>query len=234
MDDSVITIIPQDDTIPLRDPRAEMLSSIPVMIQQLVAGPADRTIRRPWLSLGFELASKSFMTVTEAKSTLGADHFDKRPKHSSRQASLDKLWVFDHPWTIPSEAWSLVFPPMSYSHIASPINPKFNPDKWDRGPNLSAGDVIDQDTLDWTNQATQGLKSSLTEAGINVGIVLTPAMLEMPASKFIPKYLKGSVNRKFPQQLMNKTLREIEALAMAGDGDGQTAWKLIKCNKYMK
>jgi hypothetical protein len=72
-----------------------------------------------------------------------------------------------------SDAWSLLFPPRSSDYLGSPVHQNFNPDRTDQ-PGLKARDIIDRDTRDWHNQTVQGLKSTLTEAGIQAGMAVIP------------------------------------------------------------
>jgi len=99
-------------------------------------------------------------------------------------SGLDKFWLFDGKvkgplYLLPggeniwSDAWSLVFPKRSREYLKSPLHQNFNPDQTNR-PGLKAGDIIDRDTRDWQNQAVQGLKSTLAEAGIQAGMAAGP------------------------------------------------------------
>jgi len=97
-------------------------------------------------------------------------------------SGLDKFWLFDGKvkgplYLLPggeniwSDAWSLVFPKRSREYLKSPLHQNFNPNQTNR-PSLKAGDIIDRDTRDWHNQAVQGLKRTLTEAGIQAGMAV--------------------------------------------------------------
>jgi RHS repeat-associated protein len=98
-------------------------------------------------------------------------------------SGLDKFWLIDgnllgplyliNPFgeNVWSDAWSLLFPPRSSDYLGWPVHQNFDPDQTNRPSGLKAGDIIDRDTRDWHNQAVQGLKSTLAEAGILAGMV---------------------------------------------------------------
>jgi hypothetical protein len=54
------------------------------------------------------------------------------------------------------------------------------------------------------------------------------------AEDIIAKECKGSINRRFPDQMRQKTLEEIERLAKEGDKPAQTAKKLLESLEYKK
>lgn len=58
--------------------------------------------------------------------------------------------------------------------------------------------------------------------------------LKSKAEDIIANECKGSINRKFPDQMRQKTLEEIEALAKQGDKPAQTAKKLLESLEYKK
>jgi hypothetical protein len=96
---------------------------------------------------------------------------------------LDKFWLTDGKlggllYLLPggeniwSDTWSLIFPPRSRDYLASPVHQNFNPNQTNR-PSLKAGDIIDHEARDWYNQATQGLKKTVVEAGLMAGMIAT-------------------------------------------------------------
>jgi len=67
-------------------------------------------------------------------------------------------------------------------------------------------------------------------------MVLTPAMLQMRASKFISAYRKGSIHGEFPSQYLNSTVAEIKAAASGrnASSDARKAWKLLNDTRFGK
>lgn len=63
---------------------------------------------------------------------------------------------------------------------------------------------------------------------------MLPGMWSMKAKEFIPKYCKGSVNREFPSEWLEKTVQEIKQAADQGNRRAQTAWKLLSRREYRK
>ena len=65
----------------------------------------------------------------------------------------------------------------------------------------------------------------------------TPANAEEPeptAGDIISKEKKGSINRVFPEEMRDKTRRQIEALAREGDRAARTAKKLLTDKRFNK
>jgi RHS repeat-associated protein len=54
------------------------------------------------------------------------------------------------------------------------------------------------------------------------------------AGDYIAQRCKGSINRKFPEELRNETLERIWRLAEQGDKAAQTARKLLSSTEYLK
>ena len=48
------------------------------------------------------------------------------------------------------------------------------------------------------------------------------------------KYCKGQIQRKFPGQMKDKTLKEIFDLSRTGNRDAKTAWKLLNDSRFRK
>ena len=55
-----------------------------------------------------------------------------------------------------------------------------------------------------------------------------------PAIEYIVKYRRGNLDRRFPEEFLNEPLREIFKKAKSGDGEAQTARKLITDGDYTK
>ncbi len=110
------------------------------------------------------------------------------PTNAVDPSGRDKGWLWDGklwgPWYLTpfastnvwSDSWSLLWPERSGDYLASPVHQNYNPNQTNR-PGLKAGDVIDRDTWDWHNQATQGLKSTLADASIKAGMAVIPGSL---------------------------------------------------------
>ncbi len=62
----------------------------------------------------------------------------------------------------------------------------------------------------------------------------TQSSLDDLARTFIGRCCKGSVNREFPAQWLDKALREIKAAADRADRDARKAWKLLSRPEYRK
>jgi len=58
--------------------------------------------------------------------------------------------------------------------------------------------------------------------------------LSSRAGDWIGKNCQGSINREFPGQFRNRTLKEILDQAKAGDSSAKKAWKLINDNRFKK
>lgn len=58
--------------------------------------------------------------------------------------------------------------------------------------------------------------------------------LDETARSFIGRCCKGSINREFPSQWLDKALGEIRAAADRGDRDARKAWKLLSRAEYRK
>lgn len=56
----------------------------------------------------------------------------------------------------------------------------------------------------------------------------------LTARQFIMKTRKGSINREFPSQWLDKTSDEIEAAAKRGDPSARKAKKLLIDNRFKK
>ncbi|WP_343292917.1 RHS repeat-associated core domain-containing protein [Vandammella animalimorsus] len=54
------------------------------------------------------------------------------------------------------------------------------------------------------------------------------------AADWIGKYCKGNINREFPTQLREKTIKEIFDLSKSGNKDAKKAWKLINDSRFKK
>jgi RHS repeat-associated protein len=167
------------------------------------------------------------------------------PASATDPSGLDTAWIADgnvggilylvNPfgeWVV-YDGWSLMFPPRSQSAIASPIKPNFNPNQTDR-LNLKAGDVIDFDTRDWADGATQAFKSKVAETVITVAVVITPAMLEMRCTDYISKYRQAYVRGEFPSQFNNCKVKEVVELAKQGDKPALKAKKLLIDGRWWK
>ena len=57
---------------------------------------------------------------------------------------------------------------------------------------------------------------------------------EQTAGEIISKEKKGSINRVFPEQMRDKTRRQIEELAKDGDRAARTAKKLLTDKRFNK
>ena len=54
------------------------------------------------------------------------------------------------------------------------------------------------------------------------------------ATDWMGKYCKGQIQRKFPGQMKDKTLKEILDLSRTGNRDAKTAWKLLNDSRFRK
>ena len=54
------------------------------------------------------------------------------------------------------------------------------------------------------------------------------------AVDWIGRNCRGSINREFPDQFRNRTLKEILDLSKSGDSAAKKAWKLINDNRFRK
>ncbi|MBK6423774.1 MAG: hypothetical protein IPF77_16460 [Gemmatimonadetes bacterium] len=54
------------------------------------------------------------------------------------------------------------------------------------------------------------------------------------AQEIISQSKKGSINRRFPGEMLGKTMEEIERLAKAGDRAARTAKKLLTDSRFDK
>jgi hypothetical protein len=54
------------------------------------------------------------------------------------------------------------------------------------------------------------------------------------ATNWIAKNCKGSINREFPGQFKDSTLKQILDQAKTGDSAAKKAWKLLNDNRFKK
>jgi thioredoxin-like negative regulator of GroEL len=87
------------------------------------------------------------------------------------------------------------------------------------------GDLAELETI---LEATTGNKAAqaAAQAAIN--------RLKSRAADIIARECKGSINREFPGELLEKTLEEILKLARGGDKAAQTARKLLSDLRFKK
>jgi RHS repeat-associated protein len=113
------------------------------------------------------------------------------PLDATDPSGLDRLWAFEHPWTVFGEAWSLLFP--ERSDIGSPVHVNFDPNATGR-PGLTAGDIIDSNTRSWANKAVCGLKSQLGESTLDVisNITVTTRGLKHVLDRHFPGGVKSA------------------------------------------
>jgi RHS repeat-associated protein len=156
------------------------------------------------------------------------------PANVTDPTGLDRLWLISRPWYpltgLVSDVRYLVFPERSRSNIASPISPKYDPDQTNR-PGLKAGDIIDSDTKDWKDRATQGLKSALAEGGANAAMTVGPFAMAKGKGNISNDYL-DKLRRKNPkatkEQLCEMLRLAYEAARKKGDSKLAATIKLAQ------
>ncbi len=77
--------------------------------------------------------------------------------------------------------------------------------------------------------ATQVMFSKAASTGASAGGEEEPT-----AQRIISTSRKGSINREFPGQFLDKTKSEIQAAAREGDAEARKALKLLNDNRFMK
>ena len=58
--------------------------------------------------------------------------------------------------------------------------------------------------------------------------------LSSRAGDWIGRYCKGSINREFPGEFRDQTLKEILEQSKRGDAAAKKAWKLLNDNRFQK
>lgn len=88
---------------------------------------------------------------------------------------------------------------------------------------IQSGNVGELKTLGETANATQ---SKLIQQAID--------KFSSSARDWIGKNCRGTINRKFPDQLRDKTLEQIRKMSQQGDKSAKTAWKLLNEKRFQK
>ena len=90
---------------------------------------------------------------------------------------------------------------------------------------IARGDVRDLETLLDGNIVDDAQANTIRNA-LN--------KFKSKASDWISQKCKGSINREFPDQMRDKTLKEILDQARQGDSVAKKAWKLLNKGEYQK
>lgn len=88
---------------------------------------------------------------------------------------------------------------------------------------LGKGDIAELETLLEAANPTQAatIRSGIEKFGSR-------------ATEWIGKNCRGSINREFPGELRDKTLKEILDQSKSGDSVAKKAWKLLNDNRFKK
>jgi uncharacterized protein RhaS with RHS repeats len=88
---------------------------------------------------------------------------------------------------------------------------------------ISKGDIAELQTL---LEAANPQQAAVIRSGIE--------KFGSRATDWIAKNCRGSINREFPGQFKDKTLKEILDQSKTGDSTAKKAWKLLNDNRFQK